>query len=77
MLGIGFVGQNLCLAYVMLNKTYSWHIMLDKTYSRHRLSSTKPIPGIRYVGQNHILDLTVKICKTRCFPSKKIFSEIK
>ena len=27
--------------------------MLDKTYSRHRLCSTKPIPGIRYVGENH------------------------
>ena len=33
---IGFGGQNLCLAYIMLNKTYS----------RHKLSSTKPIPGI-------------------------------
>ena len=31
---IDFVGQNLCLAYIMLNKTYSWH----------RLCSTKPIP---------------------------------
>ena len=67
MLGIGFVGQNLCLAY----------IMLYKTYSRHTLCSTKPIPGLRYVGQNHIWDLVVKVCKTRCFPSKKIISEIK
>ena len=42
---IGFVGQNLCLAYVMLNKAYSWH----------RLCSTKPIPGIHYVPQNLFL----------------------
>ena len=48
------VEQNLFLAYVMLDKTYSWH----------RLCSTKPIPGIRYVGQNHIWDLVVK--RTRC-----------
>ena len=65
--GIGYVEQNLFLAYVMM----------DKTYSRHRLCSTKPIPGIRYVGQNHIWDLIVKICKTRCFPGKKIISKIK
>ena len=65
---IHYVEENIFLAYVML----------DKTYSRHRLCSTKPIPGIRYVGQNHIWDLVVKICKTRCFPSKtKIISEIK
>ena len=43
--GIGFVEQNLCLAYVMLNKTYSWHT----------LCWTKPIPGIRYVEQNLFL----------------------
>ena len=43
---IGFVEQNLFLAYVMLDKTYSWH----------RLCSAKPIPGIRYVGQKHIWD---------------------
>ena len=61
MRGIGFVGQNLCLAYVKLNKAYSWHM----------LCSTKPIPGISYVGSNHIWDLVVKICKTRCFPSKR------
>ena len=67
MSGICYVEQNLFLAYVML----------DKTYSRHRLCLTKPIPGIRYAGQNHICDLVVKICKTRCFPSKKIISEIK
>ena len=60
--GISYVEQNLFLAYVML----------DKTYSRHRLCSTKPIPGIRYVGQNHIWGLVEKICKTRCFPSEKI-----
>ena len=60
------IEQNLFLAYVML----------DKTYSRHRLCSTKPTPGIRYVGQNCIWDLVVKICKTRCFQSKKIISEI-
>ena len=65
--GIRYVEQNLFLAYVML----------DKTYSRRRLCSTKPIFGIRYVGQNHIWDVVVKICKTRCFPSKKIMSEIK
>ena len=65
--GITYVEQNLFLAY----------IMLDKTYSRHRLCSTKLIPGIRYVGQNHIWDLVVKICKTKFFPSKKIISEIK
>ena len=65
--GIHYVEQNLFLAYVML----------DKTYSRHRLCSTKPISGIRYVGQNHIWDLVVKICKTRRFPSKKIINEIK
>ena len=59
---IRYVKQNLFLAYVML----------DKTYSRHRLCLTKPIPGIRYVGQNHMGGLFVKICKTRCFPSKKI-----
>ena len=65
--GIRYVEQNLFLAY----------IMFDKTYSRHRLCWTKPIPGICYVGQNHIWDLVVKICKTRCFPSKKIISETK
>ena len=65
--GIRCVEQNLFLAYVML----------DKTYSRHRLSSKKPIPGICYVGQNHIWGLVVKIYKTRCFPSEKIISEIK
>ena len=65
--GIGYVEQNLFLAYVTL----------DKTYSRHRLCSTKPILGIGYVGQNHIRDLVVKICKARCFPSKKIISEVK
>ena len=42
--GIGFVGQNLCLAYVMLNKTYSWH-MLCWTNSQHSFFSTKPIPA--------------------------------
>ena len=65
--GIRYVEQNLFLAY----------LMLDKTYSRHRLWSTRPIPGILYVRQNQIWDLVVKICKTRCFPSKKIISEIK
>ena len=64
--GIHYVEQNLFLAYVML----------DKTYSRHRLCLTKPFPCIRYVGQYYIWDLVVKICKTRCFPSKKIISEI-
>ena len=60
--GIRYGEQNLVLAY----------IMLDKTYSRHRLYWTKPIPGIRYVGHSHIWDLVVKICKkTRCFPVKK------
>ena len=52
--GICYVEQNLFLAY----------FMLDKTYSRHKLCSTKPILGIHYVGQNHIPDLVVKICKT-------------
>ena len=56
--GIGFVGQNLCLAYVMSKQNlFLAYVMLDKTYSRHRLCSTKPILGIRYVGQNHIWDL--------------------
>ena len=51
---IGFVGQNLFLAYVML----------DKTYSQHSLCLPKPIPGIRYVGQNRIWDLVVKsVCR--------------
>ena len=67
MSGIHYIEQNLFLIYVMFDKTYSWHT----------LCSTKPIPGIRYVGQNHIWDLVVKICKTRCFPSKKMISEIK
>ena len=65
--GISYVEQNLFLAYVML----------DKTYFLHRLCSTKPIPCIGNVGQNHIWDLVVIICKTRCFPSKKIISKIK
>ena len=65
--GICYVEQNLFLA----------NVMLDKTYSRHWLCSTKPIPVIRYVGQNHIWDLVVKICKTICFLSIKIISEIK
>ena len=43
--GISFVGQNLCLAYVMLNKTYSWHMFCW----------TKPIPGIGSVRQNLFL----------------------
>ena len=47
--GIRYVDQNLFLAY----------IMLDKTYSRHGLCSTKPIPGKYYVGQNNIWDLVV------------------
>ena len=59
--GIGFVGQNLCLAYVIL----------DKTYSRHRLCLRKPIPGIRYVGQNHIWDVVVKSVKQDVFRVKK------
>ena len=59
--GIPYVEQNLCLAYLMLDKTYSWL----------RLCSTKPIPGIRYVGQNHIWDLVVKICKKDIFRVKK------
>ena len=43
--GICFVGQNICLSYVM-NKTYSWHT----------LCWTKPIPGvIGYVRQNLFL----------------------
>ena len=58
---VGYVGQNLFIAY----------LMFYKTYSRHRLCSTKSIPGICYVGQNHIWDLVVKISKTRCFLSKK------
>ena len=53
--GIGFVGQNLCLHYVEQN-LFLAYVMLDKTYSPHRLCSTKPIPGICYVGQNHIWD---------------------
>ena len=65
--GIHYVEQNLFLA----------HVMLDKTYSRLRLCWTKPIPGIHYVGQNRIWDIVVKICKTRCFPSKRIISKIK
>ena len=66
--GIRYVERNIYLAYVMLNKTYS----------RHMLCSTKPIPRIHYVLQNHIWGLVVKICKIRCFPSeKKIVSEIK
>ena len=64
--GICYIEQNLFLAYVML----------DKTYSRHRLCSTKPIPGIHYVEKNHIWDMVVKICKTRCLLIKKIISEI-
>ena len=59
--GIRCIEHNLFLAYVML----------DKTYTRHRLCLTKPIPGIRYVGQNHIWDLVVKFCKRRYFLSKK------
>ena len=66
--GMRYVEQNLFLAYVLLDKTYSWHRFC---------STTKPIPGICYVGQNHIWELVVKICETRCFPSKKIISEIK
>ena len=66
--GIRYVEQNIFLAYVMLD--------IPGTYFRHRLCSTKPIPGIRCIGQNHIWDLVVKICKTRYFWSKKIISEI-
>ena len=43
--GIGFVGQNLCVAYVRLNKTFSWHT----------LCWTKPISSIGYVRQNLFL----------------------
>ena len=50
---------------------------IEQNLFPHRLCSTKPIPGIRYVRQNHIWDLVVKTCLTRCFPSKKIISEIK
>ena len=62
------------LAYLRLNKTYAWHMLCQK----------KPIPGISYVRQNLFLAymyvmlykttygilIVVKICKTRCFPSK-------
>ena len=65
--GIGYVEQNLFLAYDMLHKSYS----------RQTLCSTKPIPGIRYVQQNHIWDIVVIICKTRYFPSENIISKIK
>ena len=50
MLRIGFVGLNLFLAYVML----------DKTYSQHRLCLPKPIPGIRYVGKKPHMGLSGK-----------------
>ena len=62
--GIGFVGQNLRMPgirYIEQN-LFLAYVLLDKTYSWHRLCSTKPIPGILYVGQNHIWDLVVKIC---------------
>ena len=61
--GLCYVEQNIFLA----------HVTLDKTYSRHRLCLTKPIPGICYVRQNHKWDLpvVVKICRTWCFSSKK------
>ena len=45
MLGISFVGQNLCLAYVMLNNAYSWDT----------LSWSKPIPSIGYGRLNLFL----------------------
>ena len=69
--GIGFVGQNLCLAYVMFNKTYSWLT----------LCWTKPIPGIGYVRQNLFLAYVV-LDKTTygtydVFGITKIISEIK
>ena len=58
--GIGFGGQNLFLAYVMLDKTYS-----DIGYVQQNLF-------LAYVMLDKITwDLVVKICKTRCFPSKK------
>ena len=69
--GIGLVEQNLCLTYIMLNKTYSWHTLCwTKPIPAigYVICSTKPIPGILYVGQNHIRDLFVKICITRCCP---------
>ena len=44
--GIGFVGQNLCLVYVMLNKTIP---------GMAGLCWTKPIPGIGYDRQNLFL----------------------
>ena len=59
--GIRYVEQNLFLAYVIL----------DKTYSLHRLCSTKPIPGMCYVGQNHIWDLVEKSVKQDVFRVKK------
>ena len=57
MLGIGFFGQNLCLAYIMLNKTipgiryvgqnlFPALVMFDKTYSWHMLCWTKPHMGL-------------------------------
>ena len=63
---IGYAGQNLFLASVMFNKTYSGH----------RLCRTKPIPGIYSAEQNLIWDSVVKICKTGCFPSKNSIFEI-
>ena len=65
--GIGYVEQNLFLAYDMLHKTYS----------QQMLCLTKPIPGIRCVRQNHIWDIVVIICKTTYFPSENIISKIK
>ena len=57
---IGYVGQNLFLAKVLLDKTYAW-----------QLRWTKSIPGINHAEQNLIWDSVVKIYKTGCFLSIK------
>ena len=61
--GIGFVEQNLFLAYVMLNKPipgiryvrqnlFLAYVMFDKTYSWHTLCWTKSHMGLKSVKQD-------------------------
>ena len=69
----------------LLDKTYAWQRLcwtkpipgIDYVglccYSRHWLCWIKLILCIGYAEQNLIWNLFVKFCKTRCFPSKKLF----
>ena len=58
---IGYVGQNLLLALVMLEKPIPGIGYVGQSI----------FPGVSHTEQNLIWDSVVQTCKTSCFPSKK------